>query len=405
VASPYSQNTGDAIPELAGQQRTFLMAGAGAAVLSVVGYFTNQTQFFQSYLMAYFLVLGFTLGSLGLFMIHQLSGGAWGVIIRQQLGAAMRVLPIVTILFLPIVFGMHNLYEWTHEDVVAADHILQQKAKWLNSSFFMIRAAVYFAVWTLLAFILNKWSADQERTGDPTISLRMQRVSAAGLLLMAVTVTFAAFDWLMSLSPHWFSTIYGMLIGGGMLLSTMAMQIITLVWLTRRKPLSEAVGAQHFHDLANLMLAFVVLWAYFSFSQYLLIWAGNLPEEITWYHYRSFTSWRFIAMALVFFHFAVPFSLLLSRVIKREPTSIVKVCVAIIAARLIDLFWLTAPEFHHDGLSISWMDIVLPVALIGIWAGTFLGQLRNRALLPIHDPQFDEALALGPVHGQAEAAH
>jgi hypothetical protein len=405
VATPFSQNAGQAIPELAQQQRTFLMVGAAGAVLSAIGYFTNSTQFFESYLMAYFLVLGFSLGSLGLMMIHQLSGGAWGVIIRQQLGAATRVLPIVTVLFLPIVFGMHNLYEWTHEDIVAADPILKAKAVWLNQSFFIVRAVIYFVVWNGLAFILNKWSLDQERTGDPAIAVRMQRVSAGGLLLMAGTVTFAAFDWLMSLEPHWFSTIYGMLVGGGMLLGSMALQIITLVWLSRRKPLSDAVGSQHFHDLANLMLAFVVLWAYFSFSQYLLIWSGNLPEEIQWYMHRTFTSWRGIAMALVLFHFIVPFSLLLSRVIKREPTSIIKVCVAIIVARLIDLFWLTAPEFHKDGFSISWMDIVLPLALIGIWGGFFLGQLRTRALLPVHDSQFEEALALGPIHGEAKAAH
>jgi hypothetical protein len=403
VATPFSQNAGQAIPELAERQRTFFMAGAAGAVLSAIGLFLNATQFFESYLMAYFLVLGFSLGSLALAMIHQLSGGAWGVIIRQQTNAASRVLPLLTLLFIPLLFGMHHLFEWTHADVVAADEILQAKAPWLNQTFVIVRAAIYFAIWNALAFFLNKWSLDQERTGDPTIAVRMQRLSGGGLLLLAITVTFASFDWLMSLEPHWFSTIYGMLIGGGMLLGSMALQIVMLAWLSQRKPLSDAIGAQHLHDLANLMLAFVVLWAYFAFSQYLLIWAGNLPEEIAWYMHRSFTSWKFIAIALVIFHFAVPFSLLLSRAYKREAKTILRICVAMIAARWIDLFWLTAPEFHKDGLSISWMDIVIPITLIALWLGGFFAQLRTRSLLAVHDPQIDEALALGPVHG--EPAH
>lgn len=402
----FNQTAEQLIPELATRQRTFLLAGAAGAALSAVGYFLNSAQFFQSYLMAYMFVLGLSVGCLALMMIHQLSGGAWGVVIRQPLGAATRVLPVLTILFLPIVFGMHHLYEWTHEDVVAHSEVLQHKAAYLNTTFFVARAAFYFAVWNLLAFLLNKWSAEQDRTGDPALAIRMQRVSAGGLIIHALCMSFAAFDWLMSLEPHWFSTIYGVLILGGQALSAMAFMIAMLVWLSRRKPLSEVINPQHFHDLSNLMLAFVILWAYFSFSQYLIIWSGNLPEEIEWYLHRLQTGWRFIALMLVIFHFAVPFALLLSRAIKRVPANIVKVTVAILAARMIDLFWLVAPEFHHEGVSVSWMDVVVPATLIALWIGIFFSQLRRRPLLPVNDPQFEEALAAPFVHGgEPKAAH
>jgi hypothetical protein len=220
----------------------------------------------------------------------------------------------------------------------------------------------------------------------------MQRLSAGGLLAYGLTITFASFDWLMSLEPRWYSTIYGVLIMGGQALSAMAFLIVVLVWLSRRPPLDRIVVKAHFHDLGNLTLAFVMLWAYFSFSQYLIIWAGNLPHEISWYAHRLQTGWRSVGLALVVFHFVVPFVLLLSRAMKREGSLLVRVAMLILAARLVDLFWLIAPEFHVDGIVVSWLDIVLPLSLGAIWLGAFVWQLRGRALLPVHDPQFDEAL-------------
>jgi hypothetical protein len=214
-----------------------------------------------------------------------------------------------------------------------------------------------------------------------------------------LTITFASFDWLMSIEPHWYSTIYGVLIMGGQGLSAMAFLIVVLVWLSRRPPLDRIVVKAHFHDLGNLTLAFVMLWAYFSFSQYLIIWAGNLPQEISWYVNRLQTGWRFIGVALVLFHFIVPFVLLLSRTMKREGHLIVRVAIAILLSRLLDLFWLIAPEFHTQGITVSWLDIVLPLALGAIWLGCFIWQLRGRAILPVHDPQFDEALGRIIQHG------
>ena len=386
------QTADELIPDLARWQRPLLTGGVAGVLVSMVGLFFEPTQFFQSYLMAYMLCLGVTLGCLALGMVHQLSGGAWGVVIRRPIGAASRVLPVMTLLFLPIVFGMRHLYPWTHADLVARDEVLQAKHVYLNVPFFLVRAAFYFIVWNAVSFFLNAWSLEQDRADDPRIARRMQLLSGGGLVAYGLTITFASFDWLMSLEPHWFSTIYGVLIIGGQGLTGLAFLVIVLVWLGRRPPLDRIIVPAHFHDLGNLMLAFVMLWAYFSFSQYLIIWAGNLPEEIAWYIHRLRTSWRFVGAALVLFHFAVPFALLLSRTVKREPQMIVRVAIGIMIARVVDLFWLIAPEFHREGLSISWLDILLPVSLFAIWLGCFVWQLRGRAILPVHDPQFDEAL-------------
>jgi len=386
------QTADELIPDLARWQRRLLTGGVIGALVSTLDLFFEPTQFFQSYLMAYMLCLGVTLGCLALGMVHQLSGGAWGVVARRPIGAAARVLPVMTLLFLPIVFGMRHLYPWTHADLVARDEVLQAKQLYLNIPFFLIRAAVYFIAWNAVSFFLNAWSLEQDRTDDLQIARRMQRLSAGGLVAYGLTITFASFDWLMSLEPHWFSTIYGVLIIGGQGLTGLAFLIIVLVWLGRRPPLDRIIVPAHFHDLGNLLLAFVMLWAYFSFSQYLITWAGNLPEEIAWYLHRQHTSWRIVGAGLVLFHFAVPFALLLSRTVKREPQMIVKVAIGIMIVRLVDLFWLIAPEFHREGVWISWLDILLPTSLFAIWLGCFVWQLRGRAILPLHDPEFDEAL-------------
>ena len=386
------QTAGELIPELGRYQRRLLAAGAAGLLVSSAGWFFNPTQFFQSYLMAYLLCLGVTLGCLALGMVHQLSGGAWGVVTRRPIGAATRVMPVMTLLFIPVLIGMSRLYTWTDADVVARDEILQAKHLYLNVPFFLARTAFYFTAWNTVTYFLNAWSLEQDRTGDPRIARRMQRLSAIGLLVYVLTITFASFDWLMSIEPHWFSTIYGVLILGGQGLSAMAFLIIVLEWLSRRPPLDRVIVKAHFHDLGNLMLAFVMLWAYFSFSQYLIIWAGNLPHEISWYMHRLQTGWRTLGVALVVFHFVIPFALLLSRKMKREGHLIVKVAILILLVRLLDLFWLIAPEFHEEGMSVSWLDVALPLSLGAIWTGCFIRQLRGRAILPVHDPEFDEAL-------------
>jgi hypothetical protein len=392
VTPAITQTADVAIPELKGVQQRLLIAGAIGALISVLGLLLNSRQFFQSYLMAYMLWLGVTLGCLALGMVHQLSGGAWGVLIRRPIGAASRVIPLMTALFLPIALGVTRIYPWTNADLVAHDEALQHKQLYLNVPFFLVRAAIYFLTWNALAFFLNRWSLEQDRTGDPRIARRMQMLSGGGLVAYGLTITFASFDWLMSLEPHWYSTIYGVLILGGQGLSSLAFLIIVLVWLSRRPPLDAIVVPAHFHDLGNLMLAFVMLWAYFSFSQYLIIWAGNLPAEIAWYLHRMQTGWRPIAVVLMLFHFALPFVVLLSRTVKRQGRLLVRVAIAVLVVRLVDLWWLIGPEFHTDGIAVSWMDAWIPLSMGAIWCAAFIYQLRGRAILPVHDPEFDETL-------------
>ncbi len=341
--------------------------------------------------MAYMFCLGLTLGCLALGMVHQLSGGAWGVVLRRPIGAAARVLPVLTLLFLPIVAGMGHLYIWTHADIVARDEVLQHKHLYLNTPFFLLRAALYFLAWNAISHFLNAWSLEQDRTGDPQLSRRMQQLSAGGLVVYGLTITFASFDWLMSIEPDWYSTIYGVLMIGGQGLTALAFLILVIAWLSRRPPLDAVIGPEHFHDAGNLTLAFVMLWAYFAFSQYLIIWAGDLPHEIAWYQHRLQNSWRLIGVALVLFHFAVPFLVLLSRRVKRQAATLSAVAAGLLAMRLVDLFWLIAPDFH-SGFHVSWLDLLLPASLVSLWLGAFVWQLRGRAILPVYDPEFDEAL-------------
>ena len=380
------------LPELRDLQRRLLTVGGGTSLICALGLILNPAQFFRSYLTVYMLLLSVTLGSLAVAMVHQVSGGAWGVVIRRVVGAASRTLPMLTALFIPIAIGMRSLYPWTDSALVAQDAALQWKHPYLNVPFFLVRAFVYFASWNVLGFFLNRWSVEQDATGDPAMAGRMQKLAAGGLLIYGLTITFAAFDWVMSLEPHWFSTIFGVLLMGGQGLSGMAFAIFAVAWLSRRAPLNRLVTPNHFHDLGNLLLAFTMLWAYFGFSQYLLIWSGNLPEETEWYVHRSAHGWQFVGLALVVFHFAVPFALLLLRTTKRRSETLAKLAVMILVMRYVDLFWLTQPAFHREVLYVHWLDVVLPLALGALWLGAFVYQLRGRALLPLYDPEFTEAV-------------
>ena len=381
------------VPELKNLQSRLMMAGGIGAAVCVIGLVLNPAQFVRSLLPAYMWMLSVALGSLGLAMVHQVSGGAWGVVIRRILGAASRTLPLLTIFFMPIALGLRALYPWADAAHVAADPILQWKRPYLNAPFFLVRAAIYFTVWNAIAFFLNKWSVEQDATADPAVPRRMQLLSAGGLLAYGLTITFAAFDWLMSLEPHWFSTMYGVLVMGGQALSAMAFAIVVLAWLVRRRPFSELITATHFHDLGNLLMGFTMLWTYFAFSQYLIIWAANIPEETEWYLHRTGHGWQYIALMLVVFHFAVPFLVLLHRAIKRNAAMVAKVAALIIVMRFVDWYWLSAPAFAHGGEPhVHWLDLGLPISLGLIWLAYFISQLRGRALLPLHDPEFREAL-------------
>ncbi|HLG58368.1 MAG TPA: hypothetical protein VI485_23690 [Vicinamibacterales bacterium] len=383
-----------------------LIAGGVGVIACAIGFLVDRDQFFRSWLIAYQLFLGITLGSMALMMIQHLSGGTWGVF-RRIFEASSRTLPLLMLLFLPVLLGMNSLYPWTHPELVSADKMLQHKAAYLNTPFFIARAVIYFAGWWGISFLLNKWSRLQD-TGDVAVNSRLQRLSGAGLVFYALAVTFAGIDWIMSLNPHWYSTLFGFLIMGGQGLVALAFTILVAAFLFRSEPMSDLLKPHHFHDLGKLMFAFIMLWAYFNFSQYMLTFAANLAEEIPYMITRTTNGWQYLALFLTIFHFVVPWLLLLSRNLKRNAHRLVFVAAWMIFMRFADIYMLVSPEFAADGqnlhmlpgehashLFVHWLDLAAPLAIGGLWLWMFFTQLRQRPLLAVGDPYLRESLESG----------
>jgi hypothetical protein len=379
-------------------QRGALIVGVVFTLLLAIGFFLDRQQFFHSYLFAFGFWAGISIGSLALLMLQHLTGGGWGLVIRRVLEASTRTLPLVLVLFLPILLGAHSIYSWTDAHELEKHPVLVEKAKYLNVSFFAVRAAIYFAIWLALAFFLNRWSLEQDRTADRQFTKRMRVLSGPGMVLLIFTITFASIDWFMSLEPLWSSTIYGFIFVAAWALSGLAFTVAVMAALGKHEPMNNIVGQSHFQDLGKLLLALVMLWSYFAFSQFLIIWSGNLPEEIGWYLPRIHGAWGAIALTVVVLHFAFPFLFLLSRSFKRDSGKLVIVAVLILVMRLIDLFWMLAPSFTGEHFHISWMDLVAPVALGGLWLGVFAWELTKRALIPINDPLYETALEQKHAH-------
>ncbi len=385
-------------PELDRFRSRALIVGIAGLALCGIGAIFDAPQFFRSYLLAFVFWIGIALGCLAILMLQHMSGGAWGIVIRRVLEAATRTFPILAALFVPVALGIPFIYEWANAAAVEASLVLKHKHAYLNIPFFIGRAIFYFAVWNLVSYLLNKWSREQDLTGERDLTRKLQGLSGPGLVLYGLTVTFASIDWVMSLDPGWFSTIFGMLFMGGQGLSAMAFTIAVIVVLSNYKPMSEVIQPRHLHDLGKLMLAFLMLWAYFAFSQFLIIWSGNIPEEVSWYTRRLHSSWRYIGLALVLLHFALPFVLLLSRDLKRNARTISMVAILILVMRYVDLYWLTGPEFHEGHFVISWMDLIMPIGIGGVWLWYFAGQLKTRPLVPVQDPYLQDALSHSAGH-------
>ncbi len=338
------------------QQRAFLVGGV-ALLVSILGAMRTPELFYPSYLMSFMLVLGLTVGSLGLLMLQHLVSGHWGIIIRRSLESATRTLPLMVLAFLPIVlFGMHHLYAghgdekgWLNAPPTGEGALSDFQKGYLTTHGifgFYGRAVIYFGIWLLLMFTFNILSKQQDaRPEDRALRLRFKMLAGPGLILYVFMMTFASFDWVMSLSPHWASTIYGFLFVAGQLISSMAFMIAVVVLLSRTEPFASVLQKRHLHDLGKLLLAFVMLWAYFDFSQLLIIWSGNQPEEISFYRTRLYGGWGVVAVIVLVFHFFVPFFLLLSQDVKRNAKVLPKIAMWLIFMRLVDLFWMTRPEF------------------------------------------------------------
>jgi hypothetical protein len=363
----------------------------------VLGAVLNPGHFFHGYLVGFIFWTGITVGSLALLMLQHLTGGAWGLVIRRVLEASTRTFPLMLLLFIPVAIGLKHIYPWTDAAVMNSTAALQKKTAFLNPSFFILRAFVYFAIWSALAMGLNWLSLQQDRAASREVRKRMQMISGPGLVLTIICITFAAIDWVMSLDPSWYSTIYGLIFVASWALSALAFTILAMSWLSAREPMSAVVQPRHSHDWGNLTLALVMLWTYFAFSQYLLIWSGNLPEETTWYVARKHGGWGAIALAVVIFQFAFPFLALLSRATKKNAQRLAMLAALILVMRVIDVIWLIEPTYSRGDFVFNWMDYLAPIAIGGLWLGTFAWQLQKRPLVPINDPQLEQAVAV--VHG------
>jgi len=370
------------------QQRS-LLVGLVFGVIAAVGAWLQPDLFFRAYLMAFMAWLGVTLGSMAILMLRHLTKGAWGMVIRRILGAAMRCVPLMVALFIPLLFGIRRLYIWARPlegiaDKHLREHLQELTRSYLSVNGFIIRAAIYFAIWWALSFFLTKWSAEQDHPPMRDNSARFKALSGPGLILYGFTITFAAIDWIMSIDPSWISTIFGLSFLIGQVLSALCFAVVVERILFRYKPMSELLKPEQVHDHGKFMFAFIMVWAYFAFSQWLIIWAGNLPEEITWYMRRLNGGWGYVGLVLVLFHFAVPFVFLISRPFKRDITRLVWLAAWLLLMRYVDLFWIVEPNFSVT-FNLTWLDIVVPIAMGGLWLAYFFRNLSAMPLVPAYD--------------------
>ncbi|MGI8811435.1 MAG: hypothetical protein ACR2IH_02770 [Pyrinomonadaceae bacterium] len=388
--------------------RTLSLGIGGVALIAwAVGLYFTPEQALRSWLLGFIFWAGIGIGSIGILLLQYLTGGAWGLVMRRIAEAASRTLPMVGLLLVPIVLGLSRLYVWTH--LAPTDEVMEQRGWFQTPTSWILRSVIYFAVFGVLAYLLNKWSVAQDRSDNYEDGAKYlgiaSKFSGPALVFYALVVTFASVDWVMMLDPHFFSTIWGLLFVAGWALSFFCFAQIILAYLSDKSPMDRVLGPRHFHDIGKLMLAMIMIWAYFNFSQYLIIWSGNVPEETRWFLDRTTNGWGYVAWGLVIFHFAAPFVVLLMQDLKRHPKTLALVASFILLMRLVDMFWLIAPSprINYYGLepgafSLSWLDIIAPVAVGGIWLWYFFGQLMKRPLVPVMDPFFESAIEHGRGH-------
>lgn len=363
-----------------------------AWVATIAGYLWEPQRFFWSYLVGFSFCTTIALGALFFVMIQYLTGSAWSVPMRRFMETMMATLPVGLLLFLPVAFGVHSLYEWSHADVVAKDQLLQQKAGYLNPQWFLIRAAIYFGIWSLWATMIYRASTKQDKTKSLEQMHTASRWSAPGLLFVFLSVSLAAFDWIMSLDPHWYSTIFGIYVYAGGGWSFFAALTIILLSLRKAGILDRVITVEHYHDLGKWMFALTVFWSYIAFSQYLLIWYGNLPEETIFFKHRFEGTWAWMSVALLVGHFFIPFAVLLPRKNKRNLSVLFVMSIWILVVHYIDLYWLIMPNFDKHGVHFHWLDLATLAAVASVYGFVFWSRLKNHPLLPVGDPRFEQGL-------------
>jgi hypothetical protein len=375
-------------PIISKWQRNALVVGILGSIGAIIGWIIEPYQFYRSFLLGYMWCIGLTLGCLAILMVYHLTGGAWGTVARRILEAGMRTLPLMIVLFVVLPIGAHHLYPWSRAGVLASDADVRRiSGQYLRLSLFLVRAALYFIIWSLLVFALGKISDRQDRPPEESFDVRLRRISGPGVVLYGLTITFASVDWVMSLDPHWASTIYGLIFMAGQGLLTLCFVVLMGSALVRYKPLSEVWKPDQFLDQGKLMMAFTMMWGWFALSQWLIIWAGNLPDEISWYFNRTRGGWEYWGFCLIFVQFAIPFAFLLSRQAKMDWHSLRWIALWLVAARYVDLFYFVIPNFPDTKghFHYSWLNAVVPLGMAGLWLAYFFYNLKRRPLLALHD--------------------
>lgn len=367
-------------------QRASLVIGLLALGVSAIGAVTNSTQFFFSYLFAVLFWLGLSLGCFVVTMIHQITGGRWGYPTRRFLEAGFMVMPLMLVLFIPIFFGLHYLYPWAKPAEVNAQKTLQERHVYENDWAFIARQIFFLFVWIWLAARLRKWSLEQDRTTDAEPTRKARALSGPGIVIYGLLVTFASVDWIVSLESDWYSTMFGVIVAGGQILTVYAFAIILLTLFRNQVPFSGTVDKVHYHHLGNLLLTFVLFWTYVSFGQLLIIYSGDLPHELNWYLHRIAGSWKAVVAAIALFHFFLPFFLLLFRAMKRRVAAITTLAAMLFIMHIADTYWLVMPTLHQNGVVLSWLDFTAPIGVGGLWISFFLRRLKAAPLLPQNDP-------------------
>jgi hypothetical protein len=362
--------------------RSALVAALVAAALCAV---LNRPQFFHSWLVAWTFFTGIACGALVIVMMQALTGGAWGVAVRRFAEAAMLTLPLMALLFVPVLIGVHDLFPWSRADTMAAHPKWQHKQGYLNLPFFAARGFVCLALLSGLAFLLRHWSVQQDQMAAGMLpAKRVRALSAGGLVVYVLCMNFASTDWVMSLEPDWYSTIFVVIFMAGHFLTALALMTALLAFFAGRAPFESAISTKHFHDLGNLLFTFVIFWVYVSFSQFLIIWSGNLPNEISWYLHRTSAGWKGMALLLLLAQVALPLGLLLLRGMKRKRERLGTIAAMIVLADLLTVYWLIAPTFHPQGVRIHWLDFTTLIVVGGFWVAMFLWFLSRQPLLPLH---------------------
>jgi hypothetical protein len=371
------------------------IVGLFALALSAVGAFNDRPQFFFSYLFGWLFWLGLSLGCFAVTMIHHLTGGRWGYPTRRFLEAGFLVLPLMLVLFIPILFGLHELYPWARPEEVAAEKVLQQRHSYQNGWFFIVRGVLLFLLWILMSRQLRNWSLEQDASPEAAPTRKARALSGPGLVIYGLLGTSACVDWIMSLEKHWYSTMFGVIVLIGQILVAYAFVAVALAFFRREEPFATTLTQVHYHHLGNLLLTFVLFWTYVSFAQLLIVYSGDIPHELDWYLHRIAGNWKAIVVALGLFHFFIPFFLLLFRSIKRSVAPVATLAAMIFLMHMVQTYWLVMPALHQEGLEVHWLDFTAPIGIGGLWLAVFVWRLKAAPLLPQHDPGLQFAFVYG----------